>query len=438
MGGRGGNRPVRSDTSSGGHSAVESTFALSSDVEAQIAAVGTADVVLAMPTYNHAETLPRVLEAARPGLEKHLPRLPVALVTTDAGSSDGTVGIVREAGLPLVYARHEAPAGERVSVPHHGVPGRNAAVRTVLEIGRRLNARVIVLIEADVVSIEPEWIERLARPILDDGADLVAPVYARHRYDGTITKLLIAPLVSALYGRRLHQPLGSHYAVGGRLGEHLLGQPAGYWSGRDTVDLWMTATAIADGFAVWESWLGPHVVQSRTRTADLPTMIAQTVGSTFVLMDRHADLWQEARGRETLPTAGTPVPAGTDRRDLDLSRLVAAFHLGVKDLLPIWEHILAPDTLGDVLGLGGSEEIGFRFPDDLWARVVYDFAVGHHLSVLHRDHLLRSLVPLYLGRTAAYIQETMLGSAAATETALESVGSAFERQKPYLIDHWTV
>jgi glucosylglycerate synthase len=417
---------------------VEAGFALPSDVEGQVSAVGTAEVILAVPTYNHAETLPRVLEAARSGLEKHLPRVPVALVNTDAGSSDATVAIVREAGLPLVHARHEAPAGERVSVPHHGVPGRNAAVRTMLEIGRRLSARLILLVEADVISLEPEWIERLARPVLDEGADLVAPVYSRHRYDGTMTKLLIAPLVSALYGRRLHQPLGSHYAVGARLAQHLLGQPAAYWSGRDTVDLWMTATAIADAFAVWESWLGPHIVQSRTRTADLPTMIAQTVGSTFVLMDRHVELWQEVRGSQALPTAGAAVAAGTERRDLDLARLVAAFHLGVKDLLPVWEHILAPDTLGDVLGLGGSDEEGFRFPDDLWARVVYDFAVGHHLAVLHRDHLLRSLVPLYLGRTAAYIQETMGRDARATEGALESVGSAFEHEKPYLVDHWTV
>jgi glucosylglycerate synthase len=417
---------------------VASVFPLSSDVEAQIAAVGTAEVILATPTYNHAETLPRVLEAARDGLEKHLPRVSVALVNTDAGSSDATVAIVGQAGLPLVHARHEAPRGERVSVPHHGVPGRSAAVRTVLEIGRRLGARLVLLVEADVVSIEPEWIERLAKPVLDDGADLVAPAYARHRYDGTITKLLIAPLVRALCGRRLQQPLGSHYAIGPRLAQLVLDEPAPDWSGRDSIDLWMTATAIADGLSVWEAWLGPHVVQSRTRTADLPAMIAQTVGSTFALMDRHSELWLDVRGSEALPAAGVAAAAGTEPRDLDLSRLVTAFHLGVKDLLPIWEHILTPDTLADVLGLGSIDGTDFEFPDDLWARVVYDFAVGHHLSVLHRDHLLRSLVPLYLGRTAAYIDEITRGDATATEAVLESVGRAFEAQKSYLTSHWTV
>jgi len=34
--------------------------------------------------------------------------------------------------------------------------------------------------------------------------------------------------------------------------------------------------------------------------------------------------------------------------------------------------------------------------DDLWARIVYDFALGYRLHVMNRGHLLRALTPLYL------------------------------------------
>ena len=80
-----------------------------------------------------------------------------------------------------------------------------------------------------------------------------------------------------------------------------------------------------------------------------------------------------------------------------------AFRLGARDLGSIWELILAPDTLGEVLALESDDPERFRFPDDLWARVVYDLALGHHYAVVHRDHLLRSLAPLYLARTAAFV-----------------------------------
>jgi hypothetical protein len=102
----------------------------------------------------------------------------------------------------------------------------------------------------------------------------------------------------------------------------------------------------------------------------------------------------------------------------------------------VWEHVLAPETLGDVLGLDTVAPDRFRFPDDLWARVVYDFALGYHYGVVHRDHLLRSLVPLYLGRTAAFVIEADPRSAEATEALLERVAEAFERQKPYLTERW--
>jgi glucosylglycerate synthase len=57
-------------------------------------------------------------------------------------------------------------------------------------------------------------------------------------------------------------------------------------------------------------------------------------------------------------------------------------------------------------------------------------------GVVHRDHLLRSLVPLYLGCTAAYIQAANTATAEETEQALEATAVAFERQKPYLVEHW--
>ena len=408
------------------------------EVDQQIEAVKHAELVVGVLTYNHGETLKRVVDAVGLGLEKYAARVPVALVDSDAGSADDPTRIFAQTGLPLVLARHEAPARERLTVPYHGVPGRTAGIRVLLDVARRLGARAVLLVEGDVVSIEPEWIERLARPVMEDGADLVLPIYARHRYDGTITNLLVAPLVRALFGRRIRQPIGGQYAISGRLAQHFLGHAG--WDhavGRDVFDLWMSGVALSEGFSVWETWLGPHVIESRTRTADLPTMLAETLGGVFGLMHRHPELWMHASPAGGLPVTGPPVLPSTERRDIGLARMISAFRLGVKDLLPIWQHILARDTLEDVLSLDASEDDRFRFPDSLWVRVVYDFAVGHHLGVLHRDHLLRSIVPLYLGRVASFLLETLDLGATATEARLDALGAAFEREKPYLVSHWT-
>jgi hypothetical protein len=402
----------------------------------QIARLKPREIAVGVLTYNNAGTAGIVAAAARDGLEKYFPGIPAALIDTDAGSSDGTAAALAAAGVPIVSARHEAPIPERAAVPFHGVPGRGAALRMTFGVARELGVRVLVLLEADVTTVSGEWVDRLARPVWEQTADLVTAAYARHRYDGTITNLLVAPLVRALYGRRLRHPLAGAAALSARLIDHLLIHPRWNWTSRDVSDLWITGTAIADGFGVAQAWLGRHHVESRTRTMDLPSMVAQTVGAVFTVMDRHEDLWVEVRGSEPLPMVGEPVPPSAEPIAVDTDRMMAAFQLGARDLGDIWEHIMAAETFGDVLELSESPPARFRFPDDLWARVVYDFALGHHYGVVYREHLLRSLVPLYLGKTAAFVLATQARDAAATEAALEAVALAFERQKPYLVARW--
>jgi glucosylglycerate synthase len=391
------------------------------------------DLAVGLLTFNNAETIDGVLAVAAGGVER-LPGVRAALIVADAGSSDDTRERAAASAIPSVVVEHEAPAGERVAVPFHGVPGRGAALRAAFTLAQRLRARALVLLEADAVSATPEWIERLAGPLLEDKADFVTAAYARHRYEGTISRLVLGPLVRSLYGRRLHHPFGGQQALSARLVEHLLIHPKWSWTGADVSDLWITGTAIADGFGVWEAWLGLHQVRSRTRAIDLPAMIAQTVGAAFTVMERHGDLWLEVRGSEPIPAVGEPIPPGVDPMAVDVERMQEAFRQGARDLTSIWELILAPDTLAEVLALDGEGPL--RFPDDLWARVVYDFALGHHYSVVHRDHLLRSLTPLYLGRTAAFVLGTRTAGVAATQAQLDGVAAAFERQKGYLVEHW--
>jgi hypothetical protein len=116
--------------------------------------------------------------------------------------------------------------------------------------------------------------------------------------------------------------------------------------------------------------------------------------------------------------------------------MVRAFHLGLKDLLPLWEQALSDETLVQLypLGLLGPED--FRFPPALWARVIADFAVAHHERRLPRDHLLRSLTPLYLGRIAAYVLETQAARSPRAAEVLERVCLAFEAEKPALSARW--
>jgi len=55
---------------------------------------------------------------------------------------------------------------------------------------------------------------------------------------------------------------------------------------------------------------------------------------------------------------------------------------------------------------------------------------------LPRPHLLRALIPLYLGRTAAFVTHTATATAEEVEAEIERLCATYESLKPYLIERW--
>ena len=78
----------------------------------------------------------------------------------------------------------------------------------------------------------------------------------------------------------------------------------------------------------------------------------------------------------------------------------------------------------------------FRFPDELWARIVYDFALGYRTRLLDRVQMLRSMTPLYLGWLASFVNEVRDLDGPGTEERVERLCEAFEGRKNYLIARW--
>ncbi|MFH1124548.1 MAG: glycosyl transferase family 2, partial [Pseudomonadota bacterium] len=66
------------------------------------------------------------------------------------------------------------------------------------------------------------------------------------------------------------------------------------------------------------------------------------------------------------------------------------------------------------------------------------FGIAYHKGQVHRDHLLRSMVPLYLGWVASFVKENQESDAEKVEEEIESLCTVFETMKPYLIERWGV
>ncbi len=410
------------------------------EVERILQEVERADLVVGIPSYNNARTIGHVVRAVTAGLAKYFPEHRAVVINSDGGSRDGTPEVVRQAALGdyrMVLAAHPLHPIPRLTMPYHGVPGKGSALRLVFDLAVRLGARACAVVDADLRSITPEWMDLLIGPVLREGFDFVAPLYRRHKYDGTITNSIVYPLTRALYGRRVRQPIGGDFGFSGRLAAHYLAQDVWHTDvARFGIDIWMTTQAIVGGYSVCQAFLGAKIHDAKDPGADLVGMLVQVVGSVLDLMEAHYPIWSRVRGSEPVPLFGLEYEVGLEPIRVNVERMIHAFRLGAEELQDLWQKVLSPPTFRAVTHIARSSETAFHFPAEVWVSVIYDFALAFHWCVIHRDHLLQALVPLYLGRTASFVLETAESTAEEVEAVIENLCLRFEEQKPYVVQKW--
>jgi glucosylglycerate synthase len=440
----------------------------------EIARLGKADIMVGIPSFKNAATIGYVVRAAQAGLVQYFPDLHPVVVNADAGSPDGTGRVVIETEPPdyveQILLVRPTNRLERVSLTYpeiDGVGGKGAALRTIFEIAAALEVQALVVVDSDLRSIVPEWIELLAGPILKGGYDFVSPLYARYKFDGTITNTVTYPLTRALYGHRIRQPIGGDFGVSGDLVKHYL--ELDDWTpdiSRFGIDIWMTTSALAGGFAVCQTRLGAKIHDPKDPGSDLGPMFRQVVGTILRLADRYRDQWLPIHGSHDVPAYGFERIIDPPPLEVNTLRLLSEFHAGSLTLADSWRAMLAPATaatvlelaveagrLGDhartKLGVGGdvastsattlemAEAVAsFHFPDDLWARVVYDLVVAAKDPERNVESMVAALVPIYFGRVGSFVVENRAVTTTQAEDRVERQAREFELLKPYLVERW--
>jgi glucosylglycerate synthase len=413
---------------------------LDSDVGKQLDGVGRADILVGIPSYNNARTIGHVVRAVQAGFGKYFPDRKCVLVNSDGGSTDGTTDVVRKTTVDdfsSILVTHDPPSFVTIATHYSGVPGKGSAFRTIFKMADLLDVKACAVVDSDLRSITPEWIELLLKPVLEGGFDYVAPLYQRHKYDGTITNNIVYPLTRALYGKQVRQPIGGDFGFSNKLARFYLTRDV--WEtdvARYGIDIWMTTSAIANAFSVCQSFLGAKIHDPKDPGSDLSAMLFQVVGATFDLMETYASRWKAIGESESVKTFGFHYAAGPETVKVDVERLTNMFRLGVGQLMDVWTGFLSPSITRVLEKTSRAPTDAFRLPDEVWSEIVYRFALAAHRQVLHREHLLKSLTPLYLGRVASFVLQTREAGEEEAEEMIEKLCEEFERGKPLLVKSW--
>ena len=221
-----------------------------------------------------------------------------------------------------------------------------------------------------------------------------------------------------------------------RFAGHCLERPV-WGSGAipDGVDLWMTGEALAHGFRPAQTALGPRLLAHARTRPGLPDVFQQVMDAVYACLEMHDSYWLTRGPAQPVPCTGTLPGAVEVGPRPDVTGMAQAFARDVVALHPVLQKILSDATLAGVTAAATAPG-PLVYPDELWAATVFEFLLAYHRAVMTREHVAQTLLPLYLGRTASFLQLYGSSGPAVVQDALESLGQAFELAKPQAAAQW--
>jgi len=341
--------------------------------------------VAGFPTRDEAATIGKVVSVADDGLRDAGLSADAVLVNADNGSRDGTMAVF--GGCPARSRRMTVSTGSRGT-------GKGTNLLAIFHAALDLGAERVVVLDGDVRSGEPWWIMRLLGAV--DCADpaMAVPVYRRNRYEGNTTNHLASPLLAAVLGTDVQQPIAGDFAFNRAFIERAVTWPLPESAQLYGIDIYLTGNAAREGHRIGQVRLGRKI--HNPGFPKIITISQQVIDALWHVVALGGGV-REAAGpgtlaRSTVDDAAVRPDAGLIERTFTrVSRYMQRNAAAIAAVFPCLDGVpRADDSLP-------------QMPAATWADVLADAltALAGGRGAEARDHL----VALYLCRVRTYWQE---------------------------------
>ena len=395
----------------------------------RIEEIESADILVGIPSYNNEKTIAHVIQMVTHGLAMYYKDRRCVIFIADGGSTDDTREVAKDFQVK--------PWQEKIVSIYRGPSGKGTALRSVFEAATRLKVNACAVVDSDLRSITPDWIQHLLDPVLSRGYQFVAPVYLRHKYDGTITNNIVYNLTRALYGKRIRQPIGGDFAMSTDVAKFYVDQDV--WDSdvaRFGIDIWMTTNAVTQKFKICQSNLGVKIHDAKDPAEHLGPMFRQVVWTIFSLMERFESYWKGIRGSEEVETFGFVGSVEPEPVKVDLEGMIQHFKIGFQQFSSLWRELFCEGCFAGIQAAAQMESKSFRLSTGTWVQILYELAATFHSWKVNRNKLVDLVTPLYYARVASFVRESWEMSSQEANALVEEQALEFEEHKDYLIRVW--
>ncbi len=209
--------------------------------------MNNARLAVGIPTHQESDSIGNVARQVDEGLARLCDPADCLIINVDSDSPDRTSEVFLN--TPTLCRKESFVISEQPR-------GKGRNVLRFFERCVDLRVAALAIVDGDLRSITPDWIEALLGPILRGEADYVSPLYLRHRFDGSTTNHFAYPMMCGYFGAGLRQPIGGEFAFSAALIEHILRQPVEETTLGYGIDIFLTMHAVGGGFRLTQTKLG--------------------------------------------------------------------------------------------------------------------------------------------------------------------------------------
>lgn len=156
-------------------------------------------IILALPSRNESKSIARITTSADQALASHVGHTEMLLLNIDC-SDDDTADIFLS--IPTKAKKVSLKVG----------PGKGTAMREAIAYCVKYNGDVLIFSDTDLKAVQQDWITAFLEKT-DCGYDAVFPWRPPIWNAQDLTNQICYPLMRAVYGATIHEPIGGEFAL---------------------------------------------------------------------------------------------------------------------------------------------------------------------------------------------------------------------------------
>jgi hypothetical protein len=348
-------------------------------------------IFVIIPSLNEEANISFVTKIVDQGLLKFFSTYPRCIINSDSNSSDSTI------------AKFKSTTTDSVKIVlKSSKTGKGFSINKGLKYGYKHDGKYFAMIDADLRSISPIWINKFLKPIIVKNVDFVTPIYLRNRYEGNTTNHFSSPVLYACFGYDIVQPIAGDFGLSRRLVETVLNNFSVDYDYLYGIDSLITITALIKNYKIKQQKLDKKI-HNPSFEKIIPTFISAAF-STFNLINKNRrKILMIIKSKRTKDLYKNKIIDEKFVSKPEANKIKNLYDLSIKEIVCF--------NYKNSLGINYYQQVknnNFAIYSNQWEEIIANYLfkiLTINFKYKDIEILSKSLLPLYLLRVLTYFKE---------------------------------